>query len=137
MDLRAYGSSPEYQPYPMRRIQYPNNNPSEILTIPIISARTTIKLAMMYAKAIRWRTPIILKWDQSQSCRTKGNAFRSNPMVKIVMVRQTTFLNKGPHLQNSYFSKENRIETPMINRKNGKTKSVSVHPCHWAWRRGA
>ncbi len=32
---------------------------------------------------------------------------------------------------------ENAIEVPTMNKKNGKTKSVGVYPCHWAWSKGA
>ena len=38
-----------------------------------------MKPAKKYAKAIRWRTPSILKEDQSQSWRINGNAFNFGP----------------------------------------------------------
>lgn len=36
----------------------------------------------------------------------------------------------------SYFENEKNIDTPTMNRKNGKTISVGVAPCHLACKRG-
>ena len=36
----------------------------------------------------------------------------------------------------SCFSKENGRATPTTKRKNGKTRSLGVHPCQAAWANG-
>ena len=105
---------------------------AKILTKILTYDRNTIKLAKKYAKAIRWRTPNILKEDQSQSCRMKGNALSSSPIINIVMVLKIILLNRGPYLHISYLSNEKRIDIPILKRKKGNTRSVRVHPCHCA-----
>jgi hypothetical protein len=95
-----------------------------------------INEAIKYASAILCKTPRNLNEDQSQSCLINGNAFIISPIEKIDIVLKIILLKSGPVLHKSYLSKEKLIDIPTINRKNGKTKSVNVHPCHCACLKG-
>ena len=79
---------------------------------------------------------MILNVDQSQSLRMNGYACSSNPTARMETVRQMIFLSNSGSGLKANLRKENRMETPTINRKNGKMRSVGVYPCQTAWRRG-
>ena len=59
------------------------------------------------------------------------------PMAKITTVRRSTFRSDAAENSKLYFLSENQVLTPIINIKNGNTRSVGVSPCHSACRRGA
>jgi len=59
------------------------------------------------------------------------------PMAKITMVRRMIFTKEGHENVKSYFLSEKYVDMPIMNIKNGNTRSVGVRPFHSAWRRGA
>ena len=61
----------------------------------------------------------------------------AKPTKKIKTARFFTFQKLVFVSLKSYLRNEKNIETPMINIKKGKTKSVGVNPFHSAWRNGA
>src|SRR5829696_5203922 len=78
-----------------------------------------------------------LKVRCSPSHRTKGDQLRKKPMRKMSSDRVSTFLRKAvvPASSNRGITKAKAF--PTANKKNGKTRSVGVQPCHGAWARGA
>ena len=84
---------------------------------------------------MRCNTPEMRKCDQS-TCHG-GTMRNAHPMSINKIVRRTTLravsrLHRYPNFEN-----EKAIDTPMMKRKKGNTRSVGVHPCHSAWRKGA
>ena len=69
----------------------------------------------------------------------KGSEKKLNnrPSAKIDRVRLIIRITDCPFSFCPYFFMENHIDTPTINRKNGKTRSVGVHPCQLECRKGA
>lgn len=51
-------------------------------------------------------------------------------MAKMSKVRRPILKRDALFSVESYFTKEKYMDMPTINRKNGKTRSVGVQPCH-------
>lgn len=84
-----------------------------------------------YTNAIRWRTPGIRNSEKLKL----GNKFRNKPRTNMIMPRLRDF-SRNSFLFNPLAKdllKAIAIETPTINKKNGKIRSVTVHPTHSAW----
>lgn len=90
---------------------------------------------MPYPSASLWGTPMIRQ--VSQFSQRKGKLLRINPMENNNVVRRKIFQPASADHLCSNFPKENHMETPIINIKEGKTRSVKVKPCQIACRRGA
>ena len=84
---------------------------------------------------MRWRTPGILRVAKLNL----GMRVRNMPRAKRIRVLLNNLEYKPGFsiLCSSLREKENEMETPTINRKKGKTRSVGVQPCHSACLRGA
>jgi hypothetical protein len=69
----------------------------------------------------------------------RGNAAMKRPRAKRITDLRTmcarSWLLESPRWRR--LPKEKGMATPTIKRKKGKMRSVGVHPCHWACRRGA
>ena len=63
-----------------------------------------------------------------------GNPLRKRPSPKMMALRLMTFRYRSRLTVPSSTRRANAsvIETPTMNRKNGKTRSVGVQPCHSA-----
>ena len=59
-----------------------------------------------------------------------GKALRKKPRANSRALRRRTLLRVGRRL-----AKLIAIDTPMMTRKKGKTRSAAVMPCQWAWPR--
>src|ERR1700761_6370534 len=69
-------------------------------------------------------------------CRKKGNQYSKNPSKKINSVRRRIFPITAPwDIVSNFFMPKLRA-LPTANKKEGKTRSVGVKPCQWAWLRG-
>mgnify|MGYP000044158319 CR=1 FL=1 len=67
----------------------------------------------------------------------KGITFSMKPIKNIIKPRFNIFKNCSGDALKSLFLKEKNIAEPMMNKKNGKTKSVGVAPCQSACNKGA
>jgi hypothetical protein len=63
--------------------------------------------------------------------------FRKSPTTNIRATLLRIRNSAGPENSKLYLRSEYHIATPDIKRKEGKTRSVGVHPCHEACLRGA
>ena len=61
----------------------------------------------------------------------------ANPIAKITIVRRMIFHATAPDSRKSNFLNDIYVDIPMMNMKNGKTRSVGVRPIHSAWPSGA
>jgi hypothetical protein len=66
----------------------------------------------------------------------KGSACRRRPSRKITVARRSTRRARPGSSRSMPGPSASGIETPTTKRKNGKTMSVGVHPCHSACRSG-
>src|SRR5580693_3473305 len=60
---------------------------------------------------------------------------RNSPRQKIITARRNACRNNPPRLspRSNRFAVDSGTATPTIHRKNGKIRSVNVHPFHSAW----
>src|SRR5690606_34909747 len=68
---------------------------------------------------------------------TNGNQYIMHPMKKIRKERRRVFFQKAVLPRAAYFSITNAMALPTAKRKEGKTRSVGVKPCHGACANGA
>ena len=92
---------------------------------------------------MRCKTPMIrselksLSTISPASRVTKGNAFNKRPSIKMSRLLLNIFFRKRLSDCFSYFFKLKLAALPTTKRNVGKTRSVSVKPCHAACLNGA
>jgi len=105
----------------------------KVIISPLLFTRKHKGAAIAYASAMRCSTPRIRKWEMSFE---NGKAFNISPIRKI---NNTRLIILPVIFETGWFfnlSNEYAIAVPTIKRKNGKIKSVGVHPCQSACLRG-
>jgi hypothetical protein len=79
-----------------------------------------------------------IKFSPEERPRQKvPNQLRARPIMKIRNVLRTIFETHFFVGRNSNFWRERNVDIPMMNMKNGNTRSVGVKPFHSACRKGA